>query len=58
MNEKAKDVPFIVDTETGCRAIVQAIEREKAEAYVPHWPWAAFRVFLRHLPLPVVARMF
>ncbi len=58
MNEKAKNVPFIVDTETGCRAIVRAIEREKAEAYVPRWPWAPFRVLLRHLPLPVVARMF
>jgi short-subunit dehydrogenase len=57
MNEKVKDVPFIVDTETGCRAIVRAIEREKAEAYVPRWPWAPFRVFLRYLPLPVVARM-
>ncbi len=58
MNEKAKNVPFMVDTETGCRAIVQAIEREKAEAYVPRWPWAPFRVLLRYLPLPVVARMF
>ena len=58
MNEKAKNVPFMVDTETGCRAIVHAIEREKAEAYVPRWPWAPFRVFLRYLPLPVIARMF
>ncbi len=58
MNEKVKNVPFIVDTETGCRAIVQAVEREKAEAYVPRWPWAPFRVLLRYLPLPVVARMF
>ena len=58
MNEKAKDAPFMVDTETGCRAIVHAIEREKAEAYVPRWPWAPFRVLLRYLPLPVVARMF
>ncbi len=58
MNENVKNVPFIVDTETGCRAIVHAIERQKAEAYVPRWPWAPFRVFLRHLPLPVVARMF
>ncbi len=58
MNEKAKNVPFIVDTETGCHAIVQAVEREQAEAYVPRWPWAPFRVLLRYLPLPVVARMF
>lgn len=57
MNERVKNVPFIVDTETGCRAIVQAIEREKAEAYVPRWPWA-LRLFLRYLPLPVLARMF
>ena len=28
MNERVKNTPFIVDTETGCRAIVRAIERE------------------------------
>ncbi len=58
MNEKAKNTPFIVDTATGCRAIVRAIERERPEAYVPRWPWAPLRLLLRHLPLPVVARMF
>jgi short-subunit dehydrogenase len=58
MNEKARHVPFIVDTETGCRAIVAAIERERAAAYVPWWPWAPFRLVLRVLPLPLVARLF
>ena len=27
INEKVKKVPFIVDTETGCKAMVKAIER-------------------------------
>src|SRR6185312_3923246 len=30
INEKVKNTPFIVDTETGCRAMVAAIEREPA----------------------------
>lgn len=44
MNEKVKNTPFMVDTETGCRAIVNAIEKEKASAWVPVWPWAFLRV--------------
>lgn len=39
INEKVKKVPFIVDTETGCRALAAAIEKEPAKAYVPGWPW-------------------
>ena len=39
MNEQVKKTPFIVDTETGVRAIVEAIEKEKANALVPAWPW-------------------
>ncbi len=57
MNERVKNTPFIVDTETGCRAIVRAIEREKARAFVPWWPWAVFARVIRWMPLSVVARM-
>lgn len=49
--------PFLVDLDSGCSAIVKAIEREKVEAYVPAWPWAPFGVLLRWLPLRVVARI-
>jgi len=58
LNEKVKHTPFMVDTETGCRALVRAIEREPAKAYVPWWPWAPLGVLIRTLPLRLVARMF
>lgn len=57
INEKVKNTPFMVDTETGCRALVAAIEKEKAEAYVPSWPWAPIGFLMKRLPLRLVARM-
>ena len=50
INEKVKHTPFMVDTETGCRALVAAIEREPAKASVPTWPWALIGWALRNLP--------
>lgn len=50
INEKVKHTPFMVDTETGCRALVAAIEREPAKASVPMWPWALIGWALRNLP--------
>ena len=41
MTEPLGKLPFIVDAETGARALVRAIEREPATAYVPRWPWWA-----------------
>jgi short-subunit dehydrogenase len=57
INEKVKNTPFMVDTETGCRALVAAIEKEKAESYVPSWPWAPIGFLMKRLPLRLVARM-
>ena len=57
INAKVKKVPFIVDTETGCRALVRAIEREPNEACVPAWPWALLGFVMRHAPLAVVDRI-
>lgn len=57
MNERVRHTPFIVDTETGCRAIVRAIEKEQVAAYVPRWPWAPLGFLMRRLPLSIVARM-
>lgn len=57
INEKVKNVPFIVDTETGCRALAAAIEREPARAYVPAWPWVPLGFAMKVLPLSVVRRM-
>ncbi|RVW02404.1 SDR family oxidoreductase [Rhodococcus spongiicola] len=57
INEKVKNVPFIVDTETGCRALTAAIEKEPNKAHVPAWPWAPLSVAMKVLPLSVVAKM-
>jgi short-subunit dehydrogenase len=57
MNERVKKAPFMIDTETGCRLLARAIEREPAKAYVPRWPWAPLSVALRTLPLSVVSKM-
>ncbi|MGH8442304.1 MAG: SDR family oxidoreductase [Nevskiaceae bacterium] len=51
INAKVKRTPFMVDTEAGCRALVAAIEKEKAKAYVPAWPWALIGWALRNLPV-------
>ena len=48
--------PFLVDTVTGCRALVRAIESEKPSAFVPRWPWAAIALLMRHAPLGLLVR--
>ena len=57
INEKVKNTPFMVDTETGVRKMVQAIEKEVAEACVPAWPWAPMGFLMKRLPLKTVANM-
>ena len=57
INEKLKNTPFIVDTETGCRALVAAIEREPDEAAVPRWPWGPLGFVMKRLPLSAVSKM-
>jgi short-subunit dehydrogenase len=57
INEKVKTVPFIVDLETGCKAIVKDIEKEVANSFVPKWPWALFRYLARIAPLSVMAKI-
>ncbi len=57
MNEKVPKVPFIVDTATGVRAIVAAIDSEKPKAVVPPWPWRPLAFAIRHLPLPIVRKL-
>ena len=57
MNEKVKNAPFMVATEKGVRAMVEAIEKEKPRAHVPAWPWVPVGAAMKHLPLPVVRRL-
>ena len=48
--------PLMVDTETGVRSMLAAIEARKRKAYIPGWPWAVISKVLRVLPLSAVAR--
>lgn len=57
INEKVKNVPFIVDLETGCKSLVNAINKEKANSFVPSWPWAILHWFLRVAPLSLIRKM-
>lgn len=58
MNEKvAQEQRLMVDTETGVRGMVKAIEKESAEAVVPAWPWIPIGQVVKHAPLSVVRRL-
>lgn len=56
LSSKAAKTPLMVDTASGCRALVAAIEREPATACVPAWPWVLVGWFMRHAPLAWVAK--
>ena len=57
INAKVKSTPFMVDTETGCRALVKAIEREPVQAFVPGWPWGLMARAMKWLPLRWVQKL-
>lgn len=57
MNERVKNAPFIVGTQKGVAAIVDAVEKEKARARVPAWPWVPVGAAMKYLPLRVVRRL-
>lgn len=56
LNEQV-NAPFMVDAQTGCRALTKAIEKEPDTAVVPAWPWVPIATAMRHLPLSVVSRI-
>jgi short-subunit dehydrogenase len=47
----------MVDTETGVRAMVEAIEKEKASACVPPLPWAPMSLVMKYSPLGVLKKL-
>ncbi|QUH03157.1 SDR family oxidoreductase [Saccharopolyspora erythraea] len=57
MNVKAGGGFMVAPLEKGCRSLVRAIDREPVRACVPPWPWSAFSVLMRFLPLRVLARL-
>jgi len=56
MTGKSQSTMFMVDNETGVKALVAAIEREPGRAAVPWWPWAPMVQLLRVLPPPLAKR--
>ncbi len=58
MNEGVQqEARMMVDTETGCKALVKKIEAEVIDAAVPTWPWAPIGKVMKHAPLGVVRKM-
>jgi short-subunit dehydrogenase len=47
---------LMVSTEKGVASMVRAIERERADAMVPAWPWVPLGFLMRRAPLRLVAR--
>jgi short-subunit dehydrogenase len=58
LTARHRKAPFMVDLEPGCRALVEAIEREPASACIPTWPWWPIGVVVRLLPLRLLAKAF
>jgi short-subunit dehydrogenase len=50
MTAKANSTALMVDNETGVKAMVDAIEKEKGRAVVPGWPWWPLVELLKVLP--------
>jgi len=58
MNEGVEQAtPMMVGTEKGVRAMVDAIERERASACVPALPWEPMKHLMKHAPLPLFRRL-
>ena len=50
MTATAGKTVLMVDNETGVRAMVEAIEKEKGRAVVPGWPWWPLVEVMKLLP--------
>lgn len=57
MSGTATRTPLMASTEKGVRAMVEAIEKEKASARVPAWPWGPLGFVIKHVPVGVLRRM-
>jgi short-subunit dehydrogenase len=57
MSGTSARTPLMTSTEKGVRAMVEAIEKEKASARVPAWPWAPLGFVIKRVPVGVLRRM-
>lgn len=49
--------PLMAGADAGVNALVQAVEKEPAKAYVPSWPWLPLSVLVRLLPARLLRRV-
>lgn len=57
MSGTSARTPLMVSTEKGVRAMVEAIEKRKASAVVPAWPWVPLGHVVRRLPVGLLRRL-
>lgn len=50
MTAKSASTMHMVDNESGVRAMVDAIERERSRAVVPRWPWTPLALLMKMTP--------
>ncbi|MFE5284875.1 SDR family oxidoreductase [Nocardia sp. NPDC056611] len=56
MSATSTSAPMLTPLDKGVRAMVNAVEREPAEATVPSWPWTPIGFVRRHAPLRLLGR--
>lgn len=49
--------PFMISGEKGAKLLVKAINKEKANAYVPFWPWYFFKLLMPFAPLSFLRKL-
>jgi hypothetical protein len=49
--------PLLTSAERGARALVAAIERERARSYVPAWPWVALVPVAKYSPMWLLRKL-
>lgn len=49
--------PLMVDTKTGVRAMVTAIEKRVDDSAVPGWPWRPLGFAMKHAPMPIFKKL-
>ena len=57
MSARSETSFLMASTEKGVKSMVAAIEKEKASARVPGWPWVPLGFAMKHLPFPLARRL-
>lgn len=51
-----KKPPFMISLEKGSRLLVKVINKEKANTYVPFWPWYVFKILMPFMTLKMLRK--